>query len=707
MTDDDRILLPSESFGASSLYKEQTADIIAERIAKAFATPVADDGDLEEPPRSAVGVDPIVLVPSGTPLLKLSKVLSYNGMHARNIFWTRDSSSIIYPAGSTVVVHNLKTDTRSFLLGHTAIIHAMTFNRGQETLATCQDGTVPMVRLWKVVSSSSHPHESLALFHPGLASISTMDFSFEGQTLCVAGKDNQARPVITLWDISTIPNGDPICKVRHVSMYFVSCAVFSPFEDERLVTCGLENVRLYRIKDGRLRGLSVPLGTHGPGNVFQDIGFEGGFRSLSITGKRMFVSNDHGAVYQINYGQRSLECVFKVAHGPLQCLAVTEGFCVVGSDDGSLRLFPLDFADCFLEAQHEGKVTAVSLSYDCMKVAVGTESSSVGILDLATHEYKTCLRAHNDVVLGVAADPSRPEFCTVSQDGTIRVWSIETGGQLFEFQVDSPEDIPLCVSYHPTSPAVVVGFHSGTVRLLEIPHCALLAEYKQHTCPVRTVLFSQNALRMYSVGQDGNVCMYDSAYRPLKMLCSVPNTCVALSPDSICLSSSDANNIILFDALSLTQFKAISIPSSSSSSSSSSRSSPSVDAVTSLAFSSDSKELVACYGNALQRYSVQSGELLAELPLGAAGPICDLAVAPLNIRPALIATGGTNGHLRLWSLSLSNSSAMVKMKFIGHSSEVSGVVFANKGKQVVTVGGDSSICIWNVVADVTKDNGCI
>ena len=51
---------------------------------------------------------------------------------------------------------------------------------------------------------------------------------------------------------------------------------------------------------------------------------------------------------------------------------------MTGSDDGFLRLWPLDFAHVYLEAEHEGPVTAVDFSSDGLKILAGTASVSSG-----------------------------------------------------------------------------------------------------------------------------------------------------------------------------------------------------------------------------------------------------------------------------------------------------------------------------------------
>lgn len=53
---------------------------------------------------------------------------------------------------------------------------------------------------------------------------------------------------------------------------------------------------------------------------------------------------------------------------------MNESFCVTGSDDGYLRLWPLDFKQVLLEAQHDGPVTAVDISNDCMRILAATST---------------------------------------------------------------------------------------------------------------------------------------------------------------------------------------------------------------------------------------------------------------------------------------------------------------------------------------------
>ena len=62
-------------------------------------------------------------------------------------------------------------------------------------------------------------------------------------------------------------------------------------------------------------------------------------------------------------------------------------------------------------------------------VLQGTENGTIGCLDVGSHEYSTLLRSHTKAVHGVAVDAKRREITSVSDDGTIRVWNMDTTEQ--------------------------------------------------------------------------------------------------------------------------------------------------------------------------------------------------------------------------------------------------------------------------------------
>lgn len=111
---------------------------------------------------------------------------------------------------------------------------------------------------------------------------------------------------------------------------------------------------------------------------------------------RLFVGTKHGMVYVVNYEKEKLEATHKTNDSAIYSIAVSEGFCVIGSQDSFLRVWPNDFQGFFMEAQHEGIVSSVDISNDRLRVAVGTMYGSIGILDKSNSDYKTLMRSHTD-----------------------------------------------------------------------------------------------------------------------------------------------------------------------------------------------------------------------------------------------------------------------------------------------------------------------
>ena len=122
-------------------------------------------------------------------------------------------------------------------------------------------------------------------------------------------------------------------------------------------------------------------------------------------------------MYQVNYDAHVLEAVYQLHTAAINSIAVNEGFAITGSDDAFLRVWALDFADYFLEAEHESAVTSVGLSSDGLQVCIGTENGSLGVLDIASQKYSTVLRSHCDAINAVAVDGRGARCVTASSDG--------------------------------------------------------------------------------------------------------------------------------------------------------------------------------------------------------------------------------------------------------------------------------------------------
>lgn len=219
------------------------------------------------------------------------------------------------------------------------------------------------------------------------------------------------------------------------------------------------------------------------------------------------MSSKSGLIIIINYHTKKLENAYQIHDAPIQSISVNSAFCVTGAEDKLLRVWLLDFSEYFIEAPHDGTVSAVDISPDGLQIVCGTDNGCLGIVDIREEKYVTLLRSHADEI--IAADykiqPYNPEnnknqeesiqaetvdykkdkdyIITVSKDKTIRLWGVDGNFQrIYEFV--SPIDQAISVSTHPSSPLFACGFESGTLRIFDIERTKVAEVYSNFNLPL-------------------------------------------------------------------------------------------------------------------------------------------------------------------------------------------------------------------------------
>ncbi|KAK2180206.1 hypothetical protein NP493_453g01010 [Ridgeia piscesae] len=252
------------------------------------------------------------------------------------------------------------------------------------------------------------------------------------------------------------------------------------FDDTRMVSCGRDNVRLWRVKDGTLRSAPVNLLEY-HSMEFTDCCFEAGYEAT------------RDPLDRIDYRKVTIQHVRRLL--PVNASSKKEKQ-TFNSEDGFLRLWPLDFKHVYLEAEHEGPVSAVDISSDGMRILAGTSVGNIGILDVSSRGYTTVMRSHTAHILAMSIDPIRRHLATVAEDHTIRVWDVDT--------------------------------------------------MQQHRGKVIGVAFSVDGRYLYSAGSLGSIALYDASNARFQLLRLLGNTIVrgeshgpnalAVSPDGKCVA---------------------------------------------------------------------------------------------------------------------------------------------------------------------------
>lgn len=586
--------------------------------------------------------------------------------------------------------------TQKFLLGHTAPVCALAFNSDCSFLASTQTGNNPAIRIWDY-----HRQVCCAIIVGQSSNISCLSFSLHDYHLAAMGFDTHHRTQIIVWDLTGMCTDSsrcsPIIIARQTCEYQIESMKFSPYEPNRIITCGRENIRFWRIKNRHLPGCPVVLNEYARNTTYSDIAFDKlyGTHPASIPHQKpLFVATSKGTVVQIDYDTMELRCVYKLHDGPINCISVNEGFCVTGSADQFLRVWPLDFSDYFLEAYHEEPVTTLNVSSDGLKLLAGTNGGSIGVLDLTCHSYQTAMRSHTKCIDAMAVDPSRLELATASDDGTVRVWDIASGLQNYEFDIQ--RDKSSCIVFHPKRRLLAVGFHSGCTRIFDVVSTAVIEEYQQHRDSVTSIAYSADTRHLYSIGKDQQICVYDATngYKPLKMIStefctSTASLQISTNNKYMALMKDSGASILLLNLPMLTLCRTIVTKRKQTASKSAS------SQFRWLTFSKNSNCIIALLqNNRVLWLSVDSGELLRSTLLVNSSTIQSICLSP---NEQYIVTGDENKAIKVWDYENRSDCGTISkpaQTFIGHSGGISALKFVHNGLKIISIGSDASIFIW-------------
>ncbi|KAM9096361.1 WD repeat-containing protein 90 isoform X1 [Sarcophilus harrisii] len=648
------------------------------------------------------------------PILKLKGVIGFGGCNTKWALWSKDGSYLVYPCHAVIVALIVETGEQRFFIGHTDKVSSLAFNGNSTLLASSQMGLLSMVRLWNFETG-----KCLSIFKTQIHSLCFLSFSYSGTVLCGVGKDRHGKTMLVVWNTASVSHGGEVTVLAkaHTDVDIQALKI-AFFDDTRMVSCGRDNIRLWRIRGGTLRSCPVNLGEY-HALEFTDLAFEEGLvANREPEDRTLFVCSRSGHILEINYknvtiqnARRLLPSLTQPAHrkekqtfssGPgiaINSISISSTFCAMGSEDGYLRLWPLDFSSVFLEAEHEGAVSSVCISPDGLRVLSTTSTGNLGFLDIQSRGYSTLVRSHADLILAFAVEGHRKQLATVSQDNTIRIWDLMTMQQLYDFT--TTEETPCAITFHPTQQVFICGFSNGVVRSFSLVASDLLVEYKQHRGAVTGLTVSPDGNYMYSSCSQGILALYNCStpkYNVLRMLSNVVyqnaelgTNILVVNEDSSLLAfvGPSKYTVTIMDASSLDELLRIDISILD-------LESTKLDSALDICFApvSSGHLLVSTSSNKVLVLDVKTGCLIRQL--SNVHQVACSALALSKDGQFLLTTG--DRAIKVWDFQMKfNTSFQV---FIGHSEPVQGVAFTPDQQHIISVG--DAIFIWDFLATPEK-----
>ncbi|KAB0338961.1 hypothetical protein FD754_024226, partial [Muntiacus muntjak] len=637
------------------------------------------------------------------PILRLKGVIGFGGHSTKWALWTPDGAAVVYPCHAVIVILHIETREQRLFLGHTEKVSALTLDGSGSLLASAQAWPHSMLRLWDFQTGSC-----LALFRSPVHTVCFLSFSNSGELLCGVGKDRHGRTMVLVWGVAQLGrSGEAVILAKAHSDADVQAFQVAFFDEARMASCGRGSVRLWRLRGGVLRSCAVDLGEH-HALEFTDLAF-----GPAQDGHTLYVCSRSGHILEIDHQRMAVRHARRLlplqnprdplaqkqtfSLGPgiaISSLSVSRSACAVGSEDGYLRLWPLDFSSVLLEAEHEGPVTSVRVSPSGLRVLSTTSSGHLGFLDVPSQAYSVLVRSHTAPVLALATERSRGQLATMSQDHTVRVWDLATLQQLYDFA--SPEETPRAVAFHPTQPTFFCGFSSGAVRSFSLEVAEVLVEHRCHQGAITGLATSPDGRFLFSTCSRGTLAQYHSGAPRCCVLRVAANVvCQEACPSSSVLVVSGDSRLLAFvgpskytvsvvDAASLDELLRVDVSTLDLAGSC-------LDSPVALCFgpSPPGHLLVSMSSNTIAVLDARSGRVVRELSYGRPAACASLA---LSADGRFLVTAAERA-VRLWDYAVqAGPSCQV---YIGHSEPVRAVAFTPDQQQLLSMG--DAIFLWDIL----------
>ena len=391
------------------------------------------------------------------PILSIQKLIGFGPGSKLNCYtncvrWSMDNQYLIYAAQAIVIAYHVNTSAQWCFVGHVDKVSCLSLSPDNQIMATGQTGPHSLVRLWNFQT-----RKCLSIFRSHDHLLYLLEYSHCGNYLCGVGKDKQGKTMLVLWDVKEFKmntkntNSPKIVAKAHTDVH-IARILFVHYDSTRLISCGRDNVRFWRLKNDSLRSCSVNLSLY-----IQSLNMANAnkkdsekifleFTDICVNTRgeniddNVYACTRTGQIFIFNISKMEIENVRvlepmikrkeiltnaaqRAEISPalrLNSLTVSDKFCATGSDDGFVRIWPLDFSQVSVEAEHEASIGVVRFSPDCFRICTATLNGNLGILDVNQKDYVTLIRSHTDSILDLSFDPTCCFIATSSLDSTVR-----------------------------------------------------------------------------------------------------------------------------------------------------------------------------------------------------------------------------------------------------------------------------------------------
>ena len=281
---------------------------------------------------------------------------------------------------------------------------------------------------------------------------------------------------------------------------------------------------------------------------------------------------------------------------------------------------------------HSSTVWSIAFSPDGQTLASGSEDGTIKVWNLQTRKLLRTLAGHSGHVWSVAINPDGQTLASSSGGKTIQLWNLQTGKLLRTLTAHS--DSVWSVAFSPNGQLLAGGSFDGTITVWHMSSGSLLRTFSGHSGPDRSVTFSRDGQFITSGSGDKTIKIWNLQTGGLPRVLAghtKPILSVAISPNGQMLASgSDDKTIKLWNLGSGLLVHTLSGHTSR---------------VVSVALSPNGQTLASgSEDETIKIWNLQTGKLLRTLS-GHVSPVISVAFSPDG---QTLASGSQSGRIKLW-----------------------------------------------------------
>ena len=461
--------------------------------------------------------------------LELQHVYGYRSRCCRDNIAAFDSSHVIFPAASVVVVHSVPKNQQQFFRGHTDDVISMTYHAGQNIIATGQQGKDPMVCVWSP-KDPSKPLATLKGFHK--RAVTSLAFSEDGRKVLTVGLDDNHSLAVYDWQ-----KGQCEVTANGSTAQILDCAYDTTTGSDgnsQFIVVGVKLISFWSQTGSRLDSKRAILGSKGEQQPFT---------CVSVTTDNVVVGTAGGQLYL--FGQAKLRAVINAHTGAINSMVLAsvpgeEHALITGGADGRLNVWSaatlnsktpkkLYTVACrgAADAKNSG-IRACVVPTGTFAAFVGTDSSSILSVDLRKSSVETILAAHHGdpaanaaygEMWALAVHPKNRVAATGAEDSTIRLWNLDLRKMTNCLSLDGQ---PVCCAFNPSGSHLAVGLKDGRIATVAVANWTKSCELRKANGRVACIAFSPDGAYLAAGTADKTVIIFNVNDGVLTPRCVVP-----------------------------------------------------------------------------------------------------------------------------------------------------------------------------------------